>query len=62
MPITWCVVRPLKVAVLLVSVNPVPDQCLLHLHSTHLSDLPACFQLVTVLIRGVVSLVTNEPT
>ena len=33
-------VRPLKVAVLLLSVLPLPSQCLLHLHLRHRSDLP----------------------
>ena len=35
-----CVVRPLKMAVPLVSVHPLPGQCLLHLHPTHTADLP----------------------
>ena len=33
-------VRPLKMAVLLLSVHPLLDQCLLHLHPTHMTDLP----------------------
>ena len=33
-------VRPLKMAVLLLSVRPLPDQCLLRLHPMHLTDLP----------------------
>ena len=53
-------VRPLKVAVLLLSVQPLPDQGLLPLHPTHLTDLPMCTcpgpQLVIVLIKGPVSL------
>ena len=32
-------VRPPKVAVLLVSVHPLPDQRQLHLHAAHLTDL-----------------------
>ena len=33
-------VRPLKMAVLLLSVHPLLDQRLLHLHPTHMTDLP----------------------
>ena len=33
-------VRPLKMAVLLLSVPPLLDQCLLHLHPTHRTHLP----------------------
>ena len=33
-------VRPPKMAVLLLSVHPLPDQHLLHLHPTHMTDLP----------------------
>ena len=33
-------VRPLKAAVLLLSVHPLPDQCLLYLHPTPKTDLP----------------------
>ena len=33
-------VRPVKMAVFLLSVHPLPDQCLLHLHPTHMPDLP----------------------
>ena len=64
-------VRPLKMAVLLLCVHPLPDQCQLHLHPSHMTDLPTYLpqaQLVTVLIKGegraalLVSLVTNEPT
>ena len=36
---TWYLVRSLKTAVLLLSLHPLPDQCLLHLHPTHLTDL-----------------------
>ena len=68
-----CMVRTVKMAVLLLSVHPLLDQCLLCLHPTHLTDLPAYLpqaQLVIVLIKGavravpslLVSLVTNEPT
>ena len=35
------VVRPPKMAVVLLSVRPQLDQCLLHLHPTHMTDLPA---------------------
>ena len=35
-----CMDRPLKMAVLLLSVNVLLDQCLLHLHPAHLADLP----------------------
>ena len=34
-----CMVRPPKMAALLVSVHPLPDQCLLHLHPIHIPDL-----------------------
>ena len=33
-------VRPRKVAVPLLSVHPLHDQCLLHLYPTHMTDLP----------------------
>ena len=33
-------VKPLKMAVLLLSVPTPPDQCLLHLHPTYMTDLP----------------------
>ena len=32
--------RPLKMAVLLLSVYPLSDQCLLPLHPTHSTDVP----------------------
>ena len=35
-----CTLRPLKVAVLLLSVHPLHDQCLLHLNPMQLTDLP----------------------
>ena len=35
-----CMVRPLRMAVLLLSVHPLPDQCPLHLQPTHITDLP----------------------
>ena len=48
-------VRPLKMTVLLLSVHPLPNQCLLHLHPIHMTDLPANLpQLVIVLIKGAV--------
>lgn len=34
-----CMVRPLKVVVLLLSVHSLPDQCLLHQLPTHMTDL-----------------------
>ena len=50
-------VRPLKMAVLLLSVHPRPDQCLLHLHPTHLIDLLTYLprpQLMIGLMQGMV--------
>ena len=50
-------VGPRRMAVLLLSVNPLLDQCPLHLHPTHMADLPMYLplrQLVTVLIKGAV--------
>ena len=44
--------RPPKVAVLLLSVPPLLDQCLFHLHPIHMTDLPTYLprpQLVIVL-------------
>ena len=35
-----CMIRPPKMAILLLSVHPLLDQCLLHLHPTHLTELP----------------------
>ena len=66
-------VKPLKMAVLLFSVHPLLDQCLLHLHPTHMTDLPIyllqapssdcsyqrCREGHAPLL---VSLVTDEPT
>ena len=65
-------VRPLEMAVLLLSVHPLPHQGLLHLHPTHMTTfLSTCPrpQLVIVLIKGVVRglplswfpWLTNEP-
>ena len=34
-------VRPLKMAALLLPVHPLPDQSLPHLHPIHLTDLPS---------------------
>ena len=48
-------VRALKMAVLLLSVHPLPGQCLLHLYPTRMTDLPTLFsppQLMIVLIKG----------
>lgn len=65
--ISACTVRPLKVAVFLLSVHFWLDQCLLHM----LTFLCTCHrpQLVTAYQRGsegraplLVTLVTNEPT
>ena len=45
-------VRPPKMAVLLLSVHPLLDKCLLYLHPIHMTDLPKYLprpQLVTVL-------------
>ena len=36
---------PLRMAALLLSVHPLPDQGLLHLHPVHTTDLPALFHL-----------------
>ena len=66
-------VRPLKMAALLLSVHPLPNQCLLHLHPTHMTDLPAYLSQAPAsncsyqrgsegLAPLLVSLVTNEPT
>ena len=66
-------VRPLKMAVLLLSLHPLPDQCLLHRHSTQKTDLPTYLPQAPAgdcsYQRGseghasqLVSLVTNEPT
>ena len=66
-------VRPLKVAVLLLSVHCLLHQCLLHLHPTHKADLPTHLRNVPGgdyrYQRGsegrtplLVSLVTDEPT
>lgn len=43
-PLGCYMVRPLKVAVLLLFVHPLLDQCLLHLHPTHLTFLHPCPQ------------------
>ena len=54
---TNCMVRPLKIAFLLLSVPPQLDQCLLHLYPLHMNDLPtypAQAQLVIILIKGAV--------
>ena len=34
---------PLKMVALLFSVHPLPDQCLLYLSPTHMTDLPVYF-------------------
>lgn len=63
-------VRLLKMAVLLFSGHPWLNQCLFHLHPTHITDLPTYLaQLATASQRSgegcaplLVSLLTNEPT
>lgn len=40
MPGNECMVRLLKMAVLLLSVHALPHQCVLHLHPTHRIDIP----------------------
>ena len=66
-------VKPLKMAVLLLSVHPLPNQCLLHLYPTHMTDLPVYLPQAPASDcshqRGaegcaplLVSLVTNELT
>ena len=68
-----CMIRPPKMAVLLLSVHPLLDQCLLPLHPTHMPDLPAYLLQIPAsdcsYQRGsegrsplLVSLVTSEPT
>ena len=61
-------VRPLNMAILLLSVHPLLSQCLLHLHPMHMADLPMNLpqaQLVIVLIKGVAEILSwpssNEP-
>ena len=65
-------VRSLKMAVLLLSVHPLPNQYLLHLHPTHMTDFPTHLPQAPgddCSYKGVtewcgpllVSLVTNEP-
>ena len=39
-PHPCCMIRPSKMAILLLSVHPLLNQCLLHLHATHLTNLP----------------------
>ena len=46
-----CIFRSLKVAVLLLSVQPLLDQCLLHLHPTHRADLPTYLPLPQLIKR-----------
>lgn len=36
-----CMIRPPKMAVLLLSVHPLFNQCLLHLHPPYMTDLPS---------------------
>lgn len=52
---TYCMVRPLKVAVLLLSKHPQLDQCQLHLHPSHKTDLSTYLpQLVIILMKEAV--------
>ena len=73
MDLPRCMVRPLKIAVLLLSVHPLPNQCLLHLHPPHRTDLPTYLPQVPASDCSyqrsgegcaplLVSLVTDEPT
>ena len=39
-------VRPLKMGIFLLSVHPLPDQCLLPLYPKHMTDLPMCLPQV----------------
>ena len=66
-------VRPPKMAVLLLSVHPLLDQYLFHLHPTHISDLPMYLPQAPAsdcsyqrggegLALLLVPLVTHEPT
>ena len=66
-------VRPLKMAALLLSVYPLPNQCMLHLHAIHMTDLPMYLPQAPAshcsrqrggerLAPLLVALVTNEPT
>ena len=68
-----CMVRLLKMAVLLFSVHPLLHQSLLHLHPMHVTDLPTYLPQAPAgdcsYQKGgegrallLVSLVTNEPT
>lgn len=54
-----CLVRPLKIAVLLFSVSPLPDRYLFHLNPTHIGliFLDTCPrpQLMIVHIKGSLS-------
>lgn len=52
-----CMVRPLKINFLLLSVPPQPEQCLLQLHHLHMNDLltyTGQAQPVIILIKGTV--------
>ena len=66
-------IKPLKMSALLLSGHPLPDQCLLHLNPTHMTDVPMYLPQAPAgdcsYQRGgegraplLVSLVTNEPT
>ena len=72
-PLSTCMVRPLKMAVPLLSVHPLPDQGLLHLYvrqrselPTHLPQAPAGDCSLPRCNEGraslLASLVTDEPT
>lgn len=49
-------VRSPKMAVLLLFVHPLADQCLLHLYFIHMAELPTCprHQWVIVHVKGAV--------
>ena len=44
----YCIVRPLKMAVLSLSIHILFDQRLLHLHLTHKTDRPRCLPQTSV--------------
>ena len=67
----FCMIRPLKMAALLLSAYPLLDQSLLHFYPTHLTDLPSYLPQTAARdcsswggegrVPLLVSLVTNEP-
>ena len=68
-----CMIRPLNMAAVLLSVHPLLDQCLVHLYPTHMTDLPTYLPQAPATDECsyqwgseghaplLVSLVTNEP-